>query len=239
MKIIPAIDLIEGKTVRLEQGKYDKKLSYDLGPLEAAKKWVSFGARLIHVVDLDGAKEGRPVNLDVASKISEEVNVPIELGGGFRTTEDIDKALEKGIWRVILGSKILEDMDFAKKVIEAYGERVILSLDVEGKKPKVRGWKEEVDMDVFEVIKKFMSFGVSEIIYTDITRDGTLTGPNTQALEEVLDKTGVRIISAGGIKSVDHVKELLTLEKKGLTGIIIGRALYDGTIDLGEAINAC
>ncbi|MFQ5952780.1 MAG: 1-(5-phosphoribosyl)-5-[(5-phosphoribosylamino)methylideneamino]imidazole-4-carboxamide isomerase [Candidatus Omnitrophota bacterium] len=238
MKVIPAVDIIEGKTVRLEQGKYDRKLSYDVSPVEAARKWEAAGAELIHVVDLDGAKKGRPVNLGVIEEIVKAVNVPVEVGGGFRKELDIKSGLDRGIWRVVVGSGAFEDIDFARDCIENFRERVILSLDAEDSRPRVRGWEKAVEVDLFDILEKFRSFGAREIIYTDIKRDGTLSGPNVENLKKILAKVDLKIISAGGIKTVDHVRQLKELEPMGLSGVIIGRALYEGTIDLEEAISA-
>jgi phosphoribosylformimino-5-aminoimidazole carboxamide ribotide isomerase len=238
MKIIPAVDIIGGKTVRLEQGQYDRELNYDISPVEAARKWEAIGAELIHVVDLDGAKEGRPVNLDTIEEVVKAVNVPVEVGGGFRKELDIKDGLNRGIWRVVVGSSALEDLDFARNCVENFQDRIVLSVDAEGYKPRVRGWEKATELDLFEVMKKFVSFGAKELIYTDIKRDGTLTGPNIENIRKILTEVGVRIISAGGIKTVDHVKELKALEPMGLSGVIIGRALYDGTINLREAIDA-
>jgi phosphoribosylformimino-5-aminoimidazole carboxamide ribotide isomerase len=238
MKIIPAVDIIAGKTVRLEQGEYDRKLSYDVSPVEAARKWEAAGAELIHVVDLDGAKQGHPVNLDVIEEIVKSVNVPVEVGGGFRKELDIKSGLDKGIWRIVVGSRALEDIDFARTCIETFKNRLIVSVDAADYKPRVRGWEQATDMDLFEVMKRYVSFGSKELIYTDIKRDGTLSGPNIETLKRILKEVGAQIISAGGVKNVDHVKELKKLEPIGLSGVIVGRALYDGTIDLKEAINA-
>ena len=238
MKIIPAIDLIGGKTVRLEQGEYDRKLSYDISPVEAARKWEDEGAELLHVVDLDGAKEGRPVSLPVVEEIVNAVNIPVETGGGYRHKEDIKEALERGIYRVIIGSKALKDMAFAQECVKDFGKGVIFSLDVKKFRPSVDGWEETVDIDVPTVFSWFRDFGVEEMIYTDIKRDGMLMGPDIESLERVLDVAGVKIISAGGVKTVEDVKKLKKLEEKGLVGVIVGRALYEGTIDLKEAIDA-
>ena len=238
MKIIPAVDIIDGKTVRLEQGEYDRKLSYDVSPVDAARKWEAAGAELIHVVDLDGAKEGRPVNLSTVEEIVKAVNVPVEVGGGFRKEIDIKRGLDTGIWRVVIGSKALEDIDFARDCIESFKERVIVSVDAKDYEPRVRGWEEATGLDVFEMMKKFVSFGAKELVYTDIKRDGMLTGPNVEALKRILSEVDARIISAGGVKTIDHIKELKELEPMGLSGVIIGRALYEGTIDLEEAIDA-
>lgn len=239
MKIYPAIDLIGGKTVRLVQGDYDKKLSYDIDPVEAAVKWESMGAEFLHIVDLDGAKAGRPVNLDVAEKIAGAVRIPVEIGGGYRNIEDIQKALDKGMRRVIVGSKAFEDKAFAKECARKFGDRVIFSVDARNGRIMSEGWELESGCDDVDMIEMFVrECGAKEIIYTDIQKDGMLTGPSTDKLEKILDGIEVNIVSAGGIKTVEHIKELKKIESKGLSGVIIGRALYDGTIDLEEAIDA-
>lgn len=238
MKIIPAIDIISGKTVRLKQGCYDRKLDYDMTPVEAAREWEAMGAGLIHVVDLEGAKQGRPVNTDMVKEIVRAVTVPVEVGGGFRKIVDIKEALNNGVWRVVVGSKAFEDIDFARNCLENFRQQVIISVDAKDYKPRVWGWKKSIDMDLFEILKKFKAFGAEEVIYTDISKDGMLSGPSTEQLERILDEVGIKVIAAGGVKDVGHITELKRLEKKGLTGVIIGRALYEGTINLKEAINA-
>lgn len=237
MKIIPAIDLIEGKTVRLEQGKYDRKLSYDVSPVDAAKEWEAKGAELIHVVDLDGAREGRPVNLSVVSEISGAVNIPVEVGGGYRNIEDIKEALNSGVTRVVVGSKVLEDMDFARTCLEEFKEHVMFSVDAESFDLKVQGWEQDVDLDLFKVLKRFVELGTREIIYTDICKDGMLSGPSVDNIKRILDEINIKIISAGGVKTIDHIRQLKELEGDGLSGVIVGRALYEGTLDLKEAID--
>ncbi|MFH1395688.1 MAG: 1-(5-phosphoribosyl)-5-[(5-phosphoribosylamino)methylideneamino]imidazole-4-carboxamide isomerase [Candidatus Omnitrophota bacterium] len=237
MRIIPAIDLIEGKTVRLEQGKYDCKLNYDIDPVDAARKWESMGAKLIHVVDLDGAKEGHPVNISVIEKIAKAVKVPVEAGGGFRTKENIQQVLDKGVWRVIIGSRAFEDMSFARDCVKTFGEKIIFSMDVKELRPSVHGWEKTVDLDISVILDFFVNLGVQEIIYTDIKKDGMLSGPSIDNLEKILKKAKIKIISAGGIKTIEHVKMLKKLEKDGISGVIIGRALYEGTINLKEAVD--
>jgi phosphoribosylformimino-5-aminoimidazole carboxamide ribotide isomerase len=239
MKIIPAIDLIDGKTVRLEQGEYDRQLSYTIDPVEAAKKWESMGAEMIHVVDLDGARQGKPINLEVAKKIVNCVNVPIEIGGGYRSIEDIENALSQGISRVIVGSRAFEDYEFARLCVNEFVEKVIFSFDVKGFSPSVRGWKKTTDVDFFEILDWFIEYGAKEIIYTDITRDGMLSGPNIENLKKILSKGNIKVISAGGVKNLEHILELKKLEDMGLSGVIVGRAIYDGTLDLKGAIDAC
>jgi phosphoribosylformimino-5-aminoimidazole carboxamide ribotide isomerase len=239
MKIIPAIDLIDGKTVRLEQGKYDAKLSYDVLPIEAARRWEQCGAEYLHIIDLDGAKKGEPVNLNLAGAIVKEVSLPVEIGGGYRNKKDIDLALAMGFDRVIVGSKVFEDKQFAADIIKSYGNRIIISVDATKDKIKIHGWETAIESDLFEVLDEFISFGLEEIIYTDISKDGTLAGPDTVFLRTLLERTGLKITYAGGIKNVEHILALKDLAGLGVNGVIVGRALYDKTIDLEEAINAC
>ncbi len=238
MKIIPAIDLIAGQTVRLERGEYDKKLTYEISPVDAARKWQSMGAELLHVVDLDGAKQAHPVNLPIIHAITRAVGIPVEVGGGFRTTDDIWFALDYGVKRVVLGSKAFEDKNFIRECFKNFGDRIILSVDAKNLQPRISGWEKGVDVDLFDVLREFVSFGAKEIIYTDIQKDGTLTGPSLDHLERILKEIKVNVISAGGVKDVDHIRELKKLEGLGLSGVIIGRALYEGTINLKEAIDA-
>lgn len=237
MKVIPAIDIIDGKTVRLQQGRYDKELNYEITPVDAAKEWQAMGAISIHVVDLDGARCGHPVNLSVIRKIIKAVNIAVEVGGGFRKESDINRALDNGARRVVIGSGAFEDIDFARASLEKFQDKVILSADARGFKPQVRGWKKELDIDVFDILKKFVAFGAKEIIYTDVQKDGMLSGPSVNGLKEILTKVNVKIIAAGGVKTIEHIKELKKLESLGVIGVIIGRALYEGTINLKEAID--
>lgn len=239
MKVIPAIDIIAGKTVRLEQGEYDRKLSYTVDPLDAAREWESMGAELIHVVDLDGAREGKSVNLSVVEEVARAVNIPVEAGGGFRRESDIKKALDRGVWRVVVGSMAMEEADFARDILENFKERVILSVDVRENKIQTRGWRKPLDLDIFEILDRLVSFGAKEIIYTDIARDGTLSGPDTAFLKKILGRAKLDFIYAGGVRTIEHLRQLKELEHMGLKGAIVGRAIYDGTLNLKEAINAC
>ncbi|MDD3088812.1 MAG: 1-(5-phosphoribosyl)-5-[(5-phosphoribosylamino)methylideneamino]imidazole-4-carboxamide isomerase [Candidatus Omnitrophica bacterium] len=239
MKIYPAIDLMSAMTVRLEQGRYERKLSYDISPREAAAKWISLGAEYIHVVDLDGAREGRPVNLDVLKDIvSEAKDVPVEIGGGYRSTDDIHKALKAGAGRVIVGSRAFRDRSFAEECVREFSEKVIFSVDAKSGEIMSEGWERSSGSGDIEMIRLFMeTCGVKEIIYTDISKDGTLAGPDIANLKRILSAVKVNIISAGGVKTVEHIRSLKAMGP-AITGAIIGRALYDGTIDLEEAIDA-
>lgn len=237
MEIIPAIDLMDGKTVRLKQGRYRCKLSYDIAPVDAARRWVSMGAKRLHIVDLDGAKAGRPVNSGLIGKIVKAAKVPVEVGGGFRKNVDIQKALDKGVFRVVVGSKAFQDLGFAGKCVKKFGYKIIFSADLKGSLPSVQGWEKTIDADLFIILKRFCDFGVKEIIYTNIERDGMFSGPDIGGLKQILTKTGLKVILAGGIKTIGHIRQLKKLEKAGLSGVIVGRALYEGTLDLKEAVS--
>ena len=239
MIVIPAIDIIGAKTVRLEKGDYDKKLSYSTTPVEAARKWESMGAEFLHIVDLDGARQGKPVNLEVAAEIVKAITIPAEIGGGYRTCEDIDNALNVGISRVIVGSSAVKDLVFAKEIIGKYGDKVIISIDVLDGKVKVHGWEADSEYELSFLIAKMEEFGAKRLICTDISKDGTLTGPDTSFLKDLLNSTNINIVYAGGIKNVEHIRQLRELSGLGLEGAITGRAIYDGTLDLEEAISAC
>jgi len=241
MVIYPAIDLIGGRTVRLEQGRYDRKLSYDISPEEAARKWVSMGAEYIHVIDLDGARTGRLSNLDVVKRIVASVgDVPVQTGGGYRSVEDIQTALDAGSARVIIGSRAFADRKFAEECSSRFGDRVIFSVDARSGQIMAEGWEVGSGLKDKDMIKMFVEkCGAREIIYTDIVKDGMLSGPDTGNLERILSSVHVKVISAGGVKTVEHIKQLKKLEPLGISGAVIGRALYEGTIDLKEAIDAC
>ncbi|MBU1084098.1 MAG: 1-(5-phosphoribosyl)-5-((5-phosphoribosylamino)methylideneamino)imidazole-4-carboxamide isomerase, partial [Candidatus Omnitrophica bacterium] len=197
----------------------------------------------LHVIDLDGAKAGRPVNFEVAGRIAERTGIPVQTGGGFRTIGNIREALDAGVFRVIIGSRAFEDKDFIGECVRTFGEKVIFSVDVIGLKAGVRGWVETSDENVHEkLLPHLAENGVKEIIYTDIKSDGMLSGPNMDALRKIFEHVEMKIISAGGIKDIGHIRQLKELEvrpgaKYGVSGAIIGRAIYEGTIDLKEAIN--
>ena len=235
MLIIPAIDIINREVVRLEKGAFKSKVTYSLDPVEVAAKWKALGARLIHVVDLDGARTGRPANLSIISRLVKEVDV--ELGGGLRREEDVEAAFEKGVKFVVLGTKAATDDEFSKKLISRFGERVIFSVDVKDDMVALKGWQKISEMHTLEYIKKLERIGAKRIIYTDISKDGMMAGPNLEALRIILQSTDIRVIASGGVTTLDDLKALKALEKDGLAGAIIGKALYEGKIDLKEALS--
>lgn len=236
MLIIPAIDLKEGSVVRLYQGRKDKKV-YSADPVRIAKKWSSQGARLIHVVDLDGAFTGRPKNIHIARKIAASIDVPVEFGGGVRDIDTIKTLIDCGFQRVVLGTKAAEDKNFLKRAFGEFKNRIIVSIDVKKQRIMTQGWKKS-SLDVLTFVRSLKKMGFKELIYTDTLLDGTLKGPNIEGVENLLDKTGMRIIASGGISGLDDIIRLKVLEKKGLAGIIVGKALYEKKFTLTKALKA-
>jgi phosphoribosylformimino-5-aminoimidazole carboxamide ribotide isomerase len=236
MLIIPAIDLKDGCVVRYVQGRRDKKV-YSRDPLKTAKHWMKQGAKLIHVVDLDGANTGTFKNLEIIKKIAEDIDVPLEFGGGVRKIEAIRKLLDLGIQRVVLGTRAIEDKDFLKKAFKEFKQRVIVSLDAAGDCIQIKGWKSShKKTDLFKFSYALKKMGFKQVIYTDTSRDGTLRGPNIQNLKKLLKNTGLGVIASGGISSLDDIYKLKILAEKGLVGVIIGKALYEGRFTLSQAL---
>lgn len=237
MLIIPAIDLEDGCVVRLVQGRMDKKI-YSRDPVKTAKHWVKQGAKLLHIVDLDGAFTGEPKNLNIVKKIAQNVAVPIEFGGGVRKTETIKSLIKDcGVQRVVLGTRAVLDSAFLKKTFKEFKERIIVSIDVKEGVVLTKGWRSaEKTVDLIEFANSLKKLGFKQIIYTDTLKDGTLTGPNIKGLKSLLKETGLNIIASGGISSLDDISKLKKLEKDGITGVIVGKALYEGKFTLAEAI---
>lgn len=236
MIIYPAIDIRNGKCVRLFQGDPSKETVYADDPVEVANKWKCEGATWLHVVDLDGAFAGTPVNRDLVISIAREANIPVQVGGGIRTEEDVMLYLEAGISRVIIGTRAFEDIDWFGSLCKKYPYRIALGLDARDGFVAVKGWKETTKVGVLDVVKQFSQIPLGAIIYTDISRDGTHAGVNVTATEKLLEMTHHPVIASGGVSSIDDVVKLLPLLKKGLNGVIIGRALYDQRIKLGEVL---
>jgi len=237
MKIIPAIDIMDRRVVRLEQGRFDKDKVYSENPILIAKKWKECGADLLHVVDLDGARLGKPINLDVVEEMIKGSGVDIELGGGLRKETEIEAALKAGIKFVVLGTSAVRDAEFSKAMIGKFGEKIIFAVDVKDKRVAIEGWEEVSQKSAEEYVKELESCGAKRIIYTDISRDGMMSGPNLESLKEILSSTTLEVTASGGVSSIEHIKVLKGMEGEGLTGVIIGRALYEGKIDLKEALN--
>lgn len=240
MIVIPAIDIRGGKVVRLTQGAGEKETVYNDSPLSVAKEWESCGASLIHVVDLDGALEGNFRNLELVGKIASGVRAKIEMGGGIRDEITIRMLLEVGVEKVVLGTKALDD-DFLKNCIAKFGKRIVVGADARDGMIHTKGWLFKTKMRGVDFARRAERMGAHTINYTDISRDGMLTGPNLNGIQELLDATSLDIVAGGGISSIGDVKRLKALSsgRKRLAGIIIGKALYEKTIDLREAISVC
>lgn len=236
MLIIPAIDLIQGECVRLYQGKEENKTVFSKNPLDVGLKWQSLGAELIHLVDLDGAFKGNPQNLITILHLAKRLDIPIELGGGLRNPDTIAKMLEGGVNRVVLGTIAYTQPDIVRKLSEKYPGRILIGVDASKGYLAIKGWKDVTRIKADEFSRQWMDSGIRGIIYTDIKQDGTMKGPNVSAVSRLLDEVNIPVIAAGGISRMLDLKALSTLEHKGLEGAIIGRALYTGAIDLGEAI---
>ena len=237
MLIIPAIDIKNGKCVRLLQGDPERETVYSDSPLDMAKRFEDDGARLIHVVDLDGAFQGMPVNRDIVKSIARSLAIPIEIGGGIRTEETIRDYADSGISRIILGTIILDNS--FKILLDKYSEIVIAGIDARNSMVATHGWKNVSGVRSIDLVREIVQRGVSEVIYTDIATDGMMAGPNIGALREILAGIpGIRLIASGGISSMRDLERLAALEGAGLTGCIIGKAIYDGRIDVREAVTS-
>lgn len=235
MKIIPAIDIIDGKCVRLSKGDYDTKKIYNENPLEVAKEFESFGIRYLHLVDLDGAKSKHIVNQKVLETIAKETSLEIDFGGGLKTLEDIEIAFNSGAKQITIGSIAVQDPDFCFDLIEKYGpEKIILGADCENRKIKTSGWLEESQLDVIDFILKYKNKGIKNAICTDISKDGMLQGASDELYREIVEKTAVQLIASGGISCIEDVEQMKNI---GCSGTIIGKAIYEGRISLQQLQN--
>mgnify|MGYP001627317543 CR=1 FL=1 len=234
MLIIPAIDLKDGLCVRLLQGRKEDVTVYSNDPAETARKWESFGARLLHVVDLDGAFTGNQKNIDSTRKIREAVKMDIEVGGGIRDMDRIDMLINMGINRVILGTVAIEKPELVKEACKKYPGKILVGIDAKNSKVAVKGWVEVTNVDAKVLALRMQDYGASGIIYTDISKDGMMVGPNIAATGEIVESLNIPVIASGGISSMDDIRNLMTI--KNLWGAITGKAIYSGAIDLKEAI---
>ncbi len=234
MIVIPAIDLKDGKCVRLLQGKKEHSTTYSDDPVSVARRWVSMGAKLIHIVDLDGAFTGNQKNRDTVKAIREAVDVDLELGGGIRDMDGVREWISLGINRVILGTVAAKHPEIVKEAAQQYPGQILVGIDAKDGKVAIKGWEELTELDALEFARQMVSYGIAGIIYTDISRDGMLTGPNLEATKRMVEAVDIPVIASGGISSIDDIKRLK--EIPGLWGAITGKALYTGKIDLVEAI---
>ncbi|WP_029293256.1 1-(5-phosphoribosyl)-5-[(5-phosphoribosylamino)methylideneamino]imidazole-4-carboxamide isomerase [Chryseobacterium hispalense] len=235
MKIIPAIDIIDGKCVRLSKGDYDTKKIYNENPLEVAKEFESFGIQYLHLVDLDGAKSKHIVNQKVLETIAKATSLEIDFGGGLKTLEDIEIAFNSGAKQITIGSIAVQDPDFCFDLIEKYGpDKIILGADCENRKIKTSGWLEESQLDVIDFILKYKNKGIKNVICTDISKDGMLQGASDELYREIVEKTAVQLIASGGISCIEDVEQM---KKIGCSGTIIGKAIYEGRVSLQQLQN--
>jgi phosphoribosylformimino-5-aminoimidazole carboxamide ribotide isomerase len=238
LMIIPAIDLMDGNCVRLSQGRKTEKTIYSKDPVGVAKRWEAAGAETIHIVDLDGAFMGAPQNLDVLKKIRQSIKARIQFGGGLRNPDSVTKVIDLGIDRVVLGTKAYESPGFLQSLISQYGEKIAVGIDAREGKVALKGWQELEADDPISYARRVVSSGVSTIIYTDIRRDGMLTGPNLAGIDTLARQVSCNVIASGGISSYDDVVAIARLNRPNIAGLIIGKALYSGKIRLEEAISA-
>ena len=239
MLITPAIDLRDGKVVRLFRGSYAKETVYSDDPLAVAEQWKQQGAEILHIIDLDGALQGKPVNSRIIAKIIKKTGIKVHTGGGIRSMKNIQTLLDKGVFRVIMSTKVFDDDDFMSGIAPDMKEKIIVSIDAKAGVVMNKGWTEQTVLTAQDAIRKVEQSGITMAIVTDVSSDGTLSGPNLSLLTGVLANTRVNILCAGGISGIEDIKTLRRLENdyNNLFGVIIGKALYEGKIDLKEAID--
>ncbi|PZD70877.1 1-(5-phosphoribosyl)-5-[(5- phosphoribosylamino)methylideneamino] imidazole-4-carboxamide isomerase [Acaryochloris thomasi RCC1774] len=236
MEILPAIDLLEGRCVRLYQGDYEQSQVFSEDPVEVAKSWVDQGANWLHLVDLDGAKTGEPVNLEPISRIVNAIDVPVQVGGGIRDRNRVTQLLDLGVNRVILGTVAIENPELVTQLCQEFPQQIVIGIDARDGKVATRGWLETSEIEAIDLAQRMPH--AAAIVYTDIHRDGTLKGPNIPMLREMAQAIEVPVIASGGVSSVTDLLSLLALEPVGVNSVIVGRALYTGDVALKEAIQA-
>jgi phosphoribosylformimino-5-aminoimidazole carboxamide ribotide isomerase len=234
MLVIPAIDLKDGLCVRLLQGKKDAVTMYSNDPVSTAKQWESYGAKLLHIVDLDGAFTGNQKNLNVITKIRQAVKIPLQIGGGIRNIGSVLNLFSTGIDRIIIGTAAIEDPEFLTYSCKKYPGRVLIGVDAKNGMVAIRGWEEVTSLDARGLAKRLELVGVAGIIYTDISRDGMLSGPNIEATREMVESVKIPVIASGGVSGIEDIRKLMQI--KNLWGVITGKAIYSGALNLKEAI---
>ncbi len=235
MILLPAIDILEGQAVRLARGDFEQRTVYDADPLEAARRWVDAGARALHVVDLDGARDGEPVNLEHVARIAGAVGVPIQVGGGLRTSDSVRAVLQAGAARVVLGTAALHDVDFLDETIAEHRERVVVSVDARGGRLAASGWTEQTEIPVQSVIESLGRRGVVKFVYSSIDRDGMMSGPDLDEVARIAAVVHGTFVYSGGVSTIDDLRALAALRQVNLTGVIVGKALYERRFDVAAA----
>lgn len=235
MILLPAIDILEGKTVRLTRGDFDAKTVYDADPVDAARRWVGAGARGLHVVDLDGARAGAPSNLEHVRRIAGEVDVPIQVGGGLRTIAALRDVVEAGAARVVIGTAAYTDVDFLDEAVAEFGARVVVSVDARDGLLAASGWSEQTQIPMESVVERLGGRGVRRFVYSSIEQDGTLAGPDIDGARRIAAAVRGSFMYSGGVASLDDIRSLVGLRQVNLSGLIVGKALYEGRFTVGEA----
>lgn len=238
MIVIPAIDLAAGKCVRLRQGDMNQQTIYSDTPADMARHWEDQGAEILHLVDLDGAMGGKSLNLGPIEAIVNAISIPIELGGGLRTVEDVQRIMDLGIQWAIMGTSALRNREAVEAAVAKFGERIIVGIDARDGKVAVAGWQETSEVSAVDLGLQMQALGVGKLICTDIATDGMMVGPNVESLRTMAEAVDTEIIASGGVSKLADVVALKALEPLGVTGVITGKALYEGTLDLAEAIEA-
>lgn len=234
MYIYPAIDIKDGRCVRLVQGDANRETIYNENPIDVAKQWESLGAKFLHIVDLDGAFQGESKNLSIIEELISSISIPVQIGGGIRTMDNIDRLLKfLGVTRVILGTSAITERKLLETAIGRYGNRIAVGIDAKDGKVAIRGWLEKTEIDAVEFGKELKEMCIDTVIYTDISKDGMLTGPNVSATQNMIKETGLNIIASGGVSKLQDLEEVRLI---GASGVIIGQALYTGAIDLMDAL---
>jgi phosphoribosylformimino-5-aminoimidazole carboxamide ribotide isomerase len=236
--LYPAIDILEGKAVRLEQGSYERATVYDADPLKAARRWVREGARALHVVDLDGARSGSPGNSEHVRRITGEIDVPVQVGGGLRSIEDVRETVRAGAARVVLGTAAYRDIDLLDAALAELGPRVMVSIDARDGQLALSGWTEQTEIPIREVIERLGARGVRRFIYSSIDRDGTLDGPDLEGATQVAQAVRGTFVYSGGVSTLDQLRALVGLRQVNLAGVIVGTALYEGRFTVAEGQRA-
>ena len=238
IEIIPAIDLLDGKCVRLTQGRFDQVTVFSDNPVEMARRWEAEGAPRLHLVDLNGSRMGAPQEAETVEAIAAAVRVPVQLGGGIRTIESAKRMLDAGIQRVIVGTSAALDADFARQIFSELGDRAILGVDAKDGLVAIKGWEETTTEGAIAFARRMQALGARRLIYTDVSRDGMLQGANITAMAQMAKAIDIPVIASGGVSTVDDIRQLKPLEADGIEGAILGRALYAGALTLRDALEA-
>ena len=236
MQIIPAVDIKNGKCVRLKQGRMNEETIFSSNPVEMAQKWADYGIHLLHVVDLDGAFQKKPQNNHIIQEIISSIKIPVQVGGGIRTLASIQMYMDMGVSRVVLGTEAIRNPDQVMEFCSKFPDQIVIGIDAKNGMVAVEGWTETTSVTAIDLARKFENIGVAAINFTDIHRDGMQTGPNIQATKALADSISIPVVASGGVSTIKDIENLLNVAEYGIVGVICGRSLYEGTLDLSEAM---